>query len=117
MNSCVLRKKNCKLKVISNYSNYKKISSDRKFIYSDCKLMFCKKCFFFKKRIDPTYKKNVTKIYNSYDQLFADQAVDQIKIFKPKKYRTEITLEHLEKKMSILKYNNYLDYGCGLGAV
>ena len=98
MHCCVSHNKNCKLKVISNYNNYKKVSSDRKFIYSNCKLMFCKKCNFFRKKINPIYKKDISKIYNSYDELFADEAVDQIKIFKPKKYKTEITLEHLEKK-------------------
>ena len=120
MHCCKSNQIDCNLKTISKFNSYKKITSNKKLFDQNCKLMFCKKCNFFKKEINNDYKKNIKKIYKSYTKLHSDrfyQEVDQIKAYKPKKYRAEITLEKLEKKLSILKYNNYLDYGCGLGAI
>jgi len=119
MNCCSLNKSDCKLKLVSQFTNYKKITSSRKLFSGNCELMFCKRCNFFKKKNNTTLKKNIKKIYKEYNysknKLISE--VDQIKQFRPKKYRAEIILSHLDNKISILKYDSYLDFGCGQGAI
>jgi 2-polyprenyl-3-methyl-5-hydroxy-6-metoxy-1,4-benzoquinol methylase len=113
-------KKQCVCKkgeiVFNNYKNLLKISSDEKFKFNGGILFACKTCGLIQKKVDADFSQKSNYIYNNYNAYsVAKGKENSVYIKKKNSCRSDLILNHINKKVIKLKKKKILDLGCGSG--
>lgn len=113
-------KKQCRCKsgdfVFEDYKNLFKISSDEKFKFKGGVLFACKICGLIQKKVDTDFSKKINYIYNNYSAYnISNGKENSIYIKKKISCRSDLILNHINKKVFKLNKKKILDLGCGSG--
>lgn len=113
-------KKQCRCKisdfVFKNYKNLLKISSDEKFKFKGGVLFACKICGLIQKKVNTDFNKKINYIYNNYSAYNISNGKENSIYFKKKiSCRSDLIINHINKKVLKLNKKKILDLGCGSG--
>ena len=115
--------KNCTISLLEEFKDFRylsRVTSDSKTFKKGGRIFYCKNCGLIQKISDQKWLKEISNIYNNYKTFSVSGFYDQVindEVSKKLIPRCEVLLRNLKTLIDFKKIHNWLDYGCGRGAM